>query len=72
MSPNFPDAPEIARCLDTGHPYPLAYHECQKCGAEAQCYGDTSGYLCFECAKEEFDDLTDEEAVELLGFEVLA
>lgn len=69
---NFPDHPEIARCQDTGHPYPRAYHECQKCGAVAECYGDTSGYLCFECAKEEFDDLTDEEAVELLGFEVLA
>lgn len=68
---NIPDHPEIARCLCTGYPHPRQHYECQKCGAPAECYGDTSGYLCFDCAKGEFDDLTDEEAVELLGFEVL-
>ena len=66
-----PDHPEIARCLCTGYPHPHPYHECQKCGAPAECYGDTSGFLCFDCAKEEFEELTDEEAVELLGFEVI-
>ena len=66
-----PDHPEIARCLCTGYPHPRQTHECCICGASAQCYGNDSGYKCFDCAKEEFDDLTDEEAVELLGFEVL-
>lgn len=71
MWPNFPDHPDIARCLCTGYAHPPADHECCICGAPADCYGDTSGYKCFSCAREEFDDLRDDEAVELLGFEVL-
>lgn len=68
---NFPNHPEIDRCLRTGHPHPPAKHECRICGAPAECYGRDSGYKCFSCAREEFDDLRDAEAVELLGFEVL-
>jgi hypothetical protein len=71
MSPNFPDHPDIARCLCTGYPHPRQTHECCICGADAQCYGDDSGYKCFSCAREEYEALSDTEAVELLGFEVL-
>lgn len=66
-----PDHPDIARCLCTGYAHPIPTQECRICGRPAECYGDTSGYLCFDCAREEFDNLGDEEAVELLGFEVL-
>lgn len=65
------DHPEIEHCLCTGYAHPIPTYECSKCGQTAECYGDTSGYLCFSCAREEFDDMGDEEAVELLGFEVL-
>ena len=68
---NFPDHPDIARCLCSGYPHPRRIHECRKCGAPAQCYGEDGDYLCFSCARAEFEDLSDEEAVELLGFEVL-
>ncbi len=68
-----PDHPDIDRCLCSGYPHPRsAYrHECRICGAPAECYGETSGYLCFECARDEFNSLSDREAVEALGFEVL-
>lgn len=63
--------PGVARCLETGDPTPSETHYCTKCGAVAQCYKENSGDLCFDCAREKFEDLTDEEAVELLGFEVI-
>ncbi len=70
-----PDEYGIKRCLCTGYAHPIPTkersEECRKCSRPAECYGDTSGYLCFDCAREEFNDLDDEEAVELLGFEVL-
>lgn len=68
---DLPDHPDIANALRTGYPTPPREELCCKCGLPAECYGDTSGFLCFACAREEFDDLTDEEAVELLGFEIL-
>jgi hypothetical protein len=69
--PNIPDEYGIARCLCTGHPHPRQTHECSVCGADAQCYGDKGGYKCFSCAREEYDALSDTEAVELLGFGVI-
>ncbi len=63
--------PCVARCLETGYPTQIETHYCAKCGAVAQCYGETSGYLCFDCARDEFNELTNVEAVELLGFEVI-
>lgn len=68
---NFPDHPDIARCLCSGYAHPPAYNECCICGAPAECYRDDGGYKCFSCAKDEFDALNDAEAVELLGFEVI-
>jgi hypothetical protein len=69
---NFPDHPDIARCLCSGYAHPPAYNECCICGAPAECYRDDGGYKCFSCAKDEFDALDDAEAVELLGFEVIS
>lgn len=71
MFANITDHPGIANALRTGYPTQLKKELCRKCGEPAECYGDTSGYLCFACAREEFDDMGDEEAVEPLGFEVL-
>lgn len=69
--PNIPDEYGIRNCLCSGYAYPAPKRKCRKCGAEAECYGDDSGYLCFDCAREEFEELSDVEAVELLGFEVI-
>lgn len=68
---NIPEEYGIANTLRYGEPNKPEQHVCNKCGKMADCWGETSGYKCFECAREEFDDLTDEEAVELLGFEVI-
>lgn len=65
------DEPGIERCLCSGYAHPTQTYECSKCGRPAECYGETSGYLCFACAREEFDGMDDEDAAELLGFEVL-
>lgn len=66
-----PDHPDIRRCLCYGYAHPAPKEKCRRCGAEAECYGNDSGYLCFDCAREEFEELSDVEAVELLGFEVI-
>lgn len=63
--------PAVARALATGYPEPQEDKVCCVCGAPANVWGYTSGYKCFDCARREFDDLSDEEAAELLGFEVL-
>ena len=68
---NIPDHPDIANAMRYGYPNAPEKHTCCKCGAEAQCYGITSGYKCFSCAREEFAELADEEAVEKLGFEII-
>ena len=66
-----PDAPDIASCLRTGYPSPPRKHFCARCGDPAQVYGDTSGYLCRSCAVDEFFALTEDEQLDLLGFEAL-
>ena len=68
---NFPDHPDIANAIRYGYPHTPRERIYCTCGAPAQCWGATSGYKCFDCAKKEFEDLTDEEAVEILGFEVI-
>ena len=68
---NLPDPPAIAHAMCYGYDHPQQIPECRICGAPAECYGETSGYLCFECARDEFNSLSDREAVEALGFEVL-
>lgn len=68
---NIPDHPDIANAIRYGYPNTPYERIFCSCGALAQCWGSTSGYKCFECAKKEFEDLTDAEAVELLGFEVI-
>ena len=68
---DLPDAPDIARTLRTGYPdIPEKYH-CAKCGAPAEVYGETSGYLCLDCALDKWDELTDAEKLDLLGFDYL-
>lgn len=66
-----PDHPDIAKAMCYGYPHPQQIPECRICGATAQCWGEDSGYLCFDCARDEFRHLSDIEAVEALGFEVL-
>ena len=68
---DLPDHPDIANALRTGYPQPEELPTCNVCGAIAQCWAASSGYRCFECARDEFSLLDDEEAVEKLGFEVL-
>lgn len=66
---DLPDAPDIACALRTGYPRLPETHQCRLCGAPAQCFG-RDNYWCFDCARRAFDALSDEDAVELLGFEV--
>lgn len=63
--------PAVTSALRYGYPARSEKHFCIICNAPATCWGSTSGYRCFNCAKAEFEELTDEEAVELLGFEVI-
>ena len=69
---NFPDHPDIARALCNGyaHPRPHYEEECSRCGSPAQCYGD-NGFLCFDCARDDLRNLSDEDVMEALGYEVL-
>lgn len=63
--------PEITRCLRTGYPREQEEHFCRLCGSAAKVYREDKGFMCFDCARYAFEDLSDEEAVELLGFEVI-
>ena len=65
------DHPQIERALATGYPNPPEKHVCCRCGDPARVYHDDKGFMCFSCARFMFEYLKDEEAVELLGFEVL-
>ena len=60
--------PGITRCQKTGHAYPQETEMC-KCGHVATHYGDTSGFMCVDCALTEWDGLSEEEQLEMLGFE---
>ena len=68
---NIPDHPDVANAMRYGYPNTPYERIYCSCGAPAQCWGSTSGYKCFSCAREEYNELTNEEAVELLGFEVI-
>ena len=67
---DLPDAPDIARTMRTGYPDPPRRHVCAICGDVATVYGDT-GALCKRCAIDKWDELTDAEKLELLGFDYL-
>lgn len=69
---NLSDPHDIARALTTGYPQPEKEEECVLCHGTAECYDpDTERYLCFDCARKAFENMDDEDAVELLGYEVL-
>lgn len=66
---SIPDHPDIAAALRTGYPYRRsAAVPCRRCGNPAEVHGDTSGNLCIECALEEWDELTEDEKLDKLGF----
>ena len=66
---DLPDAPDIARTMRTGYPGTPRRHVCSICGDVATVYGDTSGELCVPCALDKWDELTDAEKLNLLGFD---
>ena len=66
-----PEHPAVAAAERTGYPELQEDEVCCICGAPANVWGYTSGYKCFDCARREFEELSDEEAAEILGFEVL-
>lgn len=68
---NIPEEYGGAKALNYGDPYTPRERIYCSCGKLAQCYGATNGFECFECAKKEFEDLTDKEAAALLGFVVI-
>ena len=68
---DLPDAPDIERTMRTGYPYPVKRHVCAHCGDVATVYGDTYGDLCVPCALNVWNELTDDEKLELLGFDYL-
>lgn len=45
-----------------------SYQRC-KCGELATCWGATSGFLCANCALEEWNEMSEREQLELLGFD---
>ena len=69
---DLPDAPDIARTMRTGYPYPEERQMCEKCGEEvATRTSITHGNLCTSCALLVWNELTDEEKLDLLGFDYL-
>ena len=68
---DLPDAPDIARTMRTGYPGTPRRHVCSICGDVATVYGDTSGEMCVPCALNVWNELTDDEKLELLGFDYL-
>ena len=74
--PNIPDHPDIACAERYGYPCDVIYgqHEeevCHICGAPADCWGYDDGYLCFDCAREQINEMSNEEIADMLGMEVL-
>ena len=67
---DLPDAPDIARTMRTGYPGIPRRHVCSICGDVATVYGD-SGEMCVPCALDKWDELTDAEKLNLLGFDYL-
>ena len=65
------DHPQIERALATGYPYPIEEPVCCRCGDPAAAYHNDKGYMCIDCARFQFEYLSDDDALELLGFEVL-
>lgn len=66
-----PEHPQVARTLATGYPNPAEREECAVCGSPASAWHIKHGYRCTDCARKIFEQMNDEDAVEMLGFEVI-
>ena len=65
--------PDITRTLKTGYPS-IQFEACDMCG-EAASLADRNGVYCYRCAVDrarmKLESLSDDEALELCGFEGL-
>ena len=69
--PNIPDHPAIQNCERTGYPNREKRETCSRCGKIAIWYSDNNGLLCTDCALETWDELSCEDKLFALGFEVV-